>query len=1011
VSYFPGMAELLHPILMVVERGGRSANDGEACQPEDIAYALMYALITRYTPLLFAEEPLAVQSLFTLFRLLVQYHDPGLCAHLDEHLMRPEVYAQPWLMLLMAASCGDGDGEGLGGGSRSRAGSSKSALKSTDPALAAPAAAETLVSAPTPTSTGANHPPAWQSVALLWDCYLTDADPFLNTFVALSLLTSRRRILMETGSMDALRRALKRGGALSPADGSVLELIARAKQFQAVTPRSFRKQLNTVSFRRGELDPAFYSSVHIAFCMSVSGEEVCEAVGATPPAAGSAASTSAGTAVSAASATPAIAAITAAAAAAAAAAKGGATPSTAAASAAPSAAAAGTPASSTPSTAPPPPKPTPAEATSLNLIVLDARPQEQFDAGRLAVATHVDPDAVPDSQTLRRFVESLRGFLGEQPGKRVAPGSHPSLEMVPHLVFLGGGGDDIDDAFMRKIVLDCIERWYPHVCVVLDGYRGVHAALAAAGALDSGLVDHDPAMCLECTPLDQRPVVKVSRAQRIKDALRAKRAQVSEKIQEVRENRQRKRAASDAAREGGGEGDDSSVCETVDLNRPLRKHTLVDVSSFHNMAGGGGGASGSRAGSGSGIGTASSNSNSNINSNGNGSSGSRGSNSGMSSTGAAGHGPGGPGGIALFAARKLHRDSTCSMRYIAVGPRYLTVLEAHKTKLGMGYVKAHRPLHRVARISFKKANPNALYFQFKPKRTDAAAPGPPVVECYIVESPAALCQAVKTAMERLKAEEGGSRGRTESVFNDVSAMSDAAQSDSGADALQRRRSSRAPSATEPSVASPSIPAAVDAAAPTETALNPSSENRGAVPSSAAPGDAMPVPVNTGGAGSADSLDAAQDPGFPAVDLSLDQIDNDDTASIPSPMRSPAAHADVSLVSLDTPLNNAQDTNTDGDAEAAQQLDAVALDALFQGLEVSPTEGPLAPAPATVAAEKAHDEPATYTTNVADLLGDFASTPVKPESDAASAAAPPSPANADGPTAAPSTPTANLVDLL
>lgn len=48
------------------------------------------------------DEFIALQCSFVTFRLLMLYHDPEVCAFLDQYQMPPELYTTPWLVTLLA---------------------------------------------------------------------------------------------------------------------------------------------------------------------------------------------------------------------------------------------------------------------------------------------------------------------------------------------------------------------------------------------------------------------------------------------------------------------------------------------------------------------------------------------------------------------------------------------------------------------------------------------------------------------------------------------------------------------------------------------------------------------------------------------------------------------------------------------------------------------------------------------------------------------------------------------
>jgi TBC1 domain family member 23 len=65
-------------------------------------YNLFISIINRYIP----KDCVRNGSPYHLFRLLLLYHDPELCAYLDTKKLTPDAYAHLWVKSLFAASSG-----------------------------------------------------------------------------------------------------------------------------------------------------------------------------------------------------------------------------------------------------------------------------------------------------------------------------------------------------------------------------------------------------------------------------------------------------------------------------------------------------------------------------------------------------------------------------------------------------------------------------------------------------------------------------------------------------------------------------------------------------------------------------------------------------------------------------------------------------------------------------------------------------------------------------------------
>ena len=503
------------------------------------AYNTFYQFLAKFAPMVYVEQPLALQSLFQLFRLLVLYHDPQLCHHLDDALLRPELYARPWLMHLHATNTGRLD-----------------------------------------------------VLSRLWDRYLFEGDPLLNFFVSVALLMRARDRLMAETSPDALRTMLSelRIDSVEAVD----ELWTAAMDVGRETPKSFRKQLFSVYFRPGQLDPVFYANVQMAFCLSISGAELVDA----------------------------------------------------------------------------------ASASAIQYLVIDCRPLEHFQSGRLPTAAHWDPAVVVEQDDL---VERVSGF-----GELAAAGR-------VHFCFVGTG-NDVDDVFMHRIVLEFMKQHFAHVSIAHNGYDGFHDQ---ALARPDGLVDHDAAMCLVCTPLEDRPAAKLSRKEKLL-ALKAKALEKKEKLQRRlsdakerrRENKeQRARTKSEvevdaAADAAAALAPSEEVAVDARLDGPLARGTLVNVQHWASDP-----------------------------------------------------------DVHMFPCRKI-KASAGEPRYLVLSPTYVTALEVHRTRIGLAYVKSHKPFKSLQRITFRKSNPNNLYFEYDSGRTNA----------YLLQQPRVVTDIVSGFIAREKAE-------------------------------------------------------------------------------------------------------------------------------------------------------------------------------------------------------------------------------------------------------------------
>lgn len=64
-------------------------------------YPLFYNFIIKFIPFMnYEDDGLSIQMLQKYIRLLLLYHDPELCNHLDQYDIMPEYYCYEWILLL-----------------------------------------------------------------------------------------------------------------------------------------------------------------------------------------------------------------------------------------------------------------------------------------------------------------------------------------------------------------------------------------------------------------------------------------------------------------------------------------------------------------------------------------------------------------------------------------------------------------------------------------------------------------------------------------------------------------------------------------------------------------------------------------------------------------------------------------------------------------------------------------------------------------------------------------------
>ncbi|KAF0690908.1 Aste57867_17771 [Aphanomyces stellatus] len=186
IRYKQGMNEVLAPFLLL----RAVSEDGWT---DSIVYQCFYTFIEKFLTNVYSDREFrSLQCSMRLLRLLLQYHDPVLCAHLDQHDMTPELYVTPWFMTFFA--------------------------RNDSPAI----------------------------VFALWDVVLLHDDPCMLHFFALAILEDSREQVLHADVAE-MPQVLARLTFTSVAH--VHKLTAMALDRLNQTPASYRKDLMLVCYR------------------------------------------------------------------------------------------------------------------------------------------------------------------------------------------------------------------------------------------------------------------------------------------------------------------------------------------------------------------------------------------------------------------------------------------------------------------------------------------------------------------------------------------------------------------------------------------------------------------------------------------------------------------------------------------------------------------------------------------------------------------------------------------
>lgn len=181
-------------------------------------YNLFEAIRDTYIP----KENIKHGNVYHVFRLLILYHDPELCAVLDTCKITPEMYSLSWFQSLFASTC------------------------------------------------------QLSVVLLIWDLYFQQSDPFLVFFLSLIMLVNRREeiIAMRRDEKSALIKFLSNMPCELEAD-DVIDFCSLAQYYSTRTPASFKSEmLNQLFGTQTNVEEPVHLSQ--ALCLPVSVYELIE---------------------------------------------------------------------------------------------------------------------------------------------------------------------------------------------------------------------------------------------------------------------------------------------------------------------------------------------------------------------------------------------------------------------------------------------------------------------------------------------------------------------------------------------------------------------------------------------------------------------------------------------------------------------------------------------------------------------------------------------------------------
>jgi len=201
-----GWLELLHPILTL------NLNKNES-------YSLFNAILKRYIP----RDCVQNGSPYHLFRLLMLYHDPELCAYLDTKKISPDSYAHLWFRSLFAV---------------------KTNIKVT---------------------------------LTIWDMYFQLGDQFLIFFMSLILVFNIKEDIMSSNDIEKVDiiKTIQNGPSTINIE-DLQDFYSLCQHFAAKTPQSFRKGYKKPLFEGISLEKKA-CKIYQALCLPVSVDELLQA--------------------------------------------------------------------------------------------------------------------------------------------------------------------------------------------------------------------------------------------------------------------------------------------------------------------------------------------------------------------------------------------------------------------------------------------------------------------------------------------------------------------------------------------------------------------------------------------------------------------------------------------------------------------------------------------------------------------------------------------------------------
>ncbi|KAF5274890.1 hypothetical protein FQA39_LY07072 [Lamprigera yunnana] len=129
---------------------------------------------------------------------------------------------------------------------------------------------------------------------------------------------------------------------------------------------------------------------------------------------------------------------------------------------------------------------------AVRFFLVDCRPIEQYHAGHLPTAFHLDCNLM--LQEPNAFTTAVQGLLSAQK-QAIAINSNAGGE---HLCFLGSGRNE-EDQYTHMVVASFLQKHTQYVSLLTGGYIAVHNYFGEQAS--EYLQDHNPGACIVCAPI------------------------------------------------------------------------------------------------------------------------------------------------------------------------------------------------------------------------------------------------------------------------------------------------------------------------------------------------------------------------------------------------------------------------------------------------------------------------------------------------------------------------------